>query len=71
MKDQVQTEHPRTVLNRLDAAEAFDQNLEKRVRLLEEWLDVLYRRVGIPYPGNEPAETSRPVEVAPGRWHVE
>lgn len=56
MKDQVQTEHPRTVLNRLDAAEAFDQNLEKRVRLLEEWLDVLYRRVGIPYPGNEPAE---------------
>lgn len=70
MKDQMQAEHPRTVLSRLDTAEATQGDLGNRVRKLEEWLDVLYRRVGIPYPGNEPAETV-PMKPYHERTYVE
>jgi hypothetical protein len=73
VRDQEKVEHPRTVVNRLDTAEAGLENHEKRVKLLEEWLDLLYRRVGIPYPGNEPTEItgSSPVYTAGVRLGVE
>lgn len=56
MKDQVTTEHPRTVLSRLDKQEEVQTDVLRRLRLLEENLDLLYRRVGIAYPEPEPAE---------------
>lgn len=71
MKDEVKTEHPRTVLARLDTGEKRDDDLTLRVQRLEEWLDLLYRKVGIPYPGNEPRETEPAMRPYHERTYVE
>lgn len=53
-------DHPHTILARMETMETEVITLRTRVSHLEEWLDLLYRRVGIEYPGNEPAAAEKP-----------